>query len=455
MTAGAGVVGVGCRAHQGVVMAAGAAGAANGHEAAMVEGGGRMQRIPGAAVAAGTVARPGLADGRTDQAAVAASWQLVQALWVSAAALTRVSLWQSAQLVAATVTRPVLVGGRDAGLPGAGMAAGTVAADRKGGAERRAEQAAIRIVTAAAGVVGLGGSTDQGVVVAVGAAGAADGHQHGMVDGRGMLDVPAAGMAGHTLAAADRNPGLQVQTGRVRVAVQAIVPMSEGHGAIVGRYRIVTGQACGRVRHITEIRMVDVSGQGLVRMAIQAMGRVGPESDGVDDLLTRAVMAGRAGPRPVGRNIVLNVVNLRPVRDDMAVAARLSRRIIGQIVRADFPGMRKAFIMIGPLGRVAVGTADRGPVQPLLNGLPHGSGLNPCAAVVVTEGTVSPETTPCRASTSAATVKSAGPAEPRAELSLVWHSPQRLSMIRLLCAVAVAWPEERFSWQVSQLRPST
>ncbi len=115
------------------------------------------------------------------------------------------------------------------------MAAGTVAADRKGGAERRADQAAIRIVTAAAGVVGLGRRTDQGVVVAVGAAGAADGHQHGMVDGRGMLDVPAAGVAGHTLAAADRDPGLQSKAGRVRVAVQAIVQVDHGHGAVIDR----------------------------------------------------------------------------------------------------------------------------------------------------------------------------------------------------------------------------
>ncbi len=126
----------------------------------------------------------------------------------------------------------------------------------------------------------------------------------------------------------------------------------------------------------------------MIGMAIQAIGRGGTQGEGVDDLLARAVMTGGTGPGPVGRNIVLDVVNLRPVRDHMAVAAGLTRRIIGQIVRTDFPGMGKAFIMIGPLGRMAVGTADRGPVQPLLDGLPHVAGLKPCAAVGVTEGTV-------------------------------------------------------------------
>jgi hypothetical protein len=41
------------------------------------------------------------------RAPVLASWQLLQALWVVVAAPTRVSSWQSAQLVVPTVTIPL------------------------------------------------------------------------------------------------------------------------------------------------------------------------------------------------------------------------------------------------------------------------------------------------------------------------------------------------------------
>ena len=45
--------------------------------------------------------------------------------------------------------------------------------------------------------------------------------------------------------------------------------------------------------------------------------------------------------------------------------------------------------MICPLINVAVETTDRGPIQTILNGLPHSSGLKPCAGVLVTDDTVS------------------------------------------------------------------
>ena len=95
MTAGAGVMGLGCRTDQGVVVAVGTTGRTNGDQTAVVEVGGRMQRIPVAAMAGRTVA-----------------------------------------------------------------AVGKVRADR------RADQAAVRIVTAGAGVMGVCRGTDQGVVVA-------------------------------------------------------------------------------------------------------------------------------------------------------------------------------------------------------------------------------------------------------------------------------------------------
>ena len=71
MTADAGVVGLGCCADQGVIVTAAAAGAAHCDEAAMIIGGRRVIRLPGVGVAGGTVARPGLADGRADQGAAA------------------------------------------------------------------------------------------------------------------------------------------------------------------------------------------------------------------------------------------------------------------------------------------------------------------------------------------------------------------------------------------------
>ncbi len=67
MTADAGVVGLGCRTDQGVVVAARTVGRTDGDDAAVVGDGGRMQRLPAAGVAGGAVAGSGLADGRADQ----------------------------------------------------------------------------------------------------------------------------------------------------------------------------------------------------------------------------------------------------------------------------------------------------------------------------------------------------------------------------------------------------
>ena len=47
-------------------------------------------------------------------------------------------------------------------------------------------------------------------------------------------------------------------------------------------------------------------------------------------------MTGGTGTGPVGRNIVLNTVDLNPVCYDMAVIAELSRRIVGEVVGANY-----------------------------------------------------------------------------------------------------------------------
>ena len=65
-----------------------------------------------------------------------------------------------------------------------------------------------------------------------------------------------------------------------------------------------------------------------IRVASQAVGRIGAGVDGVDNLCSGAVMAGRTGTGTVGGDIVLGAINLRPVRHDMADATRRAVRQI-------------------------------------------------------------------------------------------------------------------------------
>ena len=134
--------------------------------------------------------------------------------------------------------------------------------------------------------------------------------------------------------------------------------------------------------------MVDIAvrGQILVRMAVQTMGRVGAQGDGINDLLSRAVMTGGTGTDPVGGDIVLDAFDFSPVRHNMTVAAEQARRIIGEVIGADFHRMRERS-MVGPLIRVTGDAGDLGPIQALLNGLPNRSSIKLGAGVVVTEGT--------------------------------------------------------------------
>ncbi len=126
--------------------------------------------------------------------------------------------------------------------------------------------------------------------------------------------------------------------------------------------------------------MIDIAvhGQLLVRMTIQTMGWVGKQIYGVNDLLSRAVMSGDAGARPVGGDIVLDSFNFSPVGHNMTVAAELPRRIIGEIIRTNFHRMSK-HSMIGPLISMTIETADLDLVQPLLNGLTNAPGVKECA----------------------------------------------------------------------------
>lgn len=131
--------------------------------------------------------------------------------------------------------------------------------------------------------------------------------------------------------------------------------------------------------------MVDTTvGRGLVRMTIQAMSRVGAQGYGINDLLSRAVMASGTGAGPVGRNIVFNAFNFRPVGHDMAAAAGSPVR---KVARTQSNGMEMR-TMTDHLISVAGGTGDLGSVQSLLNGLPDSPGIKKGPCVIMAEGTV-------------------------------------------------------------------
>ena len=68
--------------------------------------------------------------------------------------------------------------------------------------------------------------------------------------------------------------------------------------------------------------MVDTAvSHGLVRVAMQAVGRIGACCDGANDLRSWTVMTGGAGTGPVGGDIMLSTINLRPGCDHMTAAA--------------------------------------------------------------------------------------------------------------------------------------
>jgi len=130
-------------------------------------------------------------------------------------------------------------------------------------------------------------------------------------------------MAGGAVAAAGRDPGLQVRSGGMAKA--AITIMRHAHRGICGRTRIVTIRTRAGESHISGGHMVDTAvGRRPGRVTIQTVGRIGSRSDGVDDLLSRAVMTGGAGSGPVGGNIMFGAFDLSPGRHHMTAAARAS-----------------------------------------------------------------------------------------------------------------------------------
>ena len=71
-------------------------------------------------------------------------------------------------------------------------------------------------------------------------------------------------------------------------------------------------------------------------MTIQTVGRVGAQGDGVYDFLARAAVTGGARTGSVGRDIMLDAINLSPGRYFMADPAG---HAIGQVTNAEGNGM--------------------------------------------------------------------------------------------------------------------
>ncbi|MEJ2691306.1 MAG: hypothetical protein P8130_15465 [Deltaproteobacteria bacterium] len=81
--------------------------------------------------------------------------------------------------------------------------------------------------------------------------------------------------------------------------------------------------------HISCRLVIDTAVTGrFVRMAIKAIGRISAGIYGINDLLARAVVAGRAGTGTIGVYVVLNALDFRPISYDMTAAARLA---VGQV----------------------------------------------------------------------------------------------------------------------------
>jgi len=117
--------------------------------------------------------------------------------------------------------------------------------------------------------------------------------------------------------------------------------MAGGAWFCSGSVRIVS--ICTADGHVRSRHMVDTAVcHRLVGMTIETGGRR-TSSDHVDDRLRRAVMTGGAGTGAVGGFIMLGALDLSPGRDDMALAAKLTIRLVS----AHGNGMRNRMHWVG------------------------------------------------------------------------------------------------------------
>ena len=149
----------------------------------MSDGSRRVVSFAASSMAGGAVAQTRLADGRADQGA-AAGVMAAGAGVVGFSIRTDQGVGVAVGTAGCTDRDEIAVvegRGRMQCRPGAGMAGRAIAG--AGLADGRADQGAgCGVMAAAAGVVGLGRGTDQGVVVAAGATGRADSDDRAMIN---------------------------------------------------------------------------------------------------------------------------------------------------------------------------------------------------------------------------------------------------------------------------------
>jgi len=139
-----------------------------------------------------------------------------------------------------------------------------------------------------------------------------------------------------------------------------------GRAAAVGRLTVTGGTAAGAVRG------------GPIRVAVQAVGRVGAQGDGVDDLLPGAAMAGGAGAGAVGGDIVGGVDPGPAGYGGMTGAA-------GEAA-GDVAGTQGHGMAVGGMDRIPAAGMAAGAVAAGGEGLPHRQ-ADPPAVGVMTAGT--------------------------------------------------------------------
>lgn len=121
-------------------------------------------------------------------------------------------------------------------------------------------------------------------------------------------------------------------------------------------------------------------------MTVQTVGHHRPGSDGVNNVLTVAVMTGGAGSGSIGGNIVGHPLNLTPGENSMTAS---TGDTAGEVTCPQLDAMGVIW-MPGCLIGVAVCAADLCAVQAFLDGLADTGGINPGSIVVVAGSAVRP-----------------------------------------------------------------
>lgn len=168
-----------------------------------------------------------------------------------------------------------------------------------------------------------------GTGAAVGAGRAALGIEVGQ-----NADIISSVMAGPAMA----GPTTRANRTETEDVVRAMSPFGIGRAAAVRRLTVTGGAAA-----TAAVR------SSVGRMTVEAVGRVGAQGDGINDLLPGAVVAGGAGA-------VRGPFDLSPARHTVAAAAAGPVR---EIARTQGQGMAVGTAMNGRIGRMAVETVGR------------------------------------------------------------------------------------------------